>query len=648
MRKLIFTGLTFIFALVVFQSCNEHISEETVSDDLSLKSANSGAKSYIVVLNDSELNDELSKLKGYEKKQEAVQSASEKILKRALITGGLVEHVYGTALHGFSVMIPPGQLKKLQDDPSVESVEEDKVITLIEPKGKPGGGVTSQGEEVPWGIARVGGGTANYSGSGRAWIIDTGIDLDNPDLNVSKDLGVSFVRRVTSPDDDNGHGSHVSGTIAAKIDGNGVVGVAPGAMVIPVKVLDHRGSGWTSWVIAGVDYVAENASGNDAANMSLGGGVSTSLDNAVLAASSVCRFALAAGNEKDNANNHSPARVNGSNIYTVSAMGSNDNWASFSNYGNPPVDFCAPGVGIKSYNNLGGLETWNGTSMATPHVTGILLLQSSPDMYGYVSGDPDGNPDPIAHVGTISNETGTLSGIVKNNNSVPIQGATVQIASKSTTTAIDGSYSISNIPVGTYTATASATNYTENIVANVSITKNNTSTVNFTLNTIVISTYTVTGKVTDTGSNSIDNALVTIEGTNLSANTGLDGTYSISGVASGTYNFTASTNGFDSQTQNVVVNGNVTNLNFSLQLTSVGNIELSGVISGSKVKKATLTWIGATGATVQLYKNNEPAISIANSGSYNDNLGKIATGTYKYYIVDEMGTPSNTIILTVN
>jgi subtilisin family serine protease len=129
--------------------------------------------------------------------------------------------------------------------------------------------------------------------------------------------------------------------------------------------------------------------------MSLGGGVSQALDDAVVAASSNgIKFCLAAGNEADDANNHSPARANGANIYTISAMSQGDNWASFSNFGNPPVDYCAPGVSVKSTWKDGGYNTISGTSMATPHASGVLLLGGA-KASGTVNGDPDGNPDSI-------------------------------------------------------------------------------------------------------------------------------------------------------------------------------------------------------------------------------------------------------------
>jgi subtilisin family serine protease len=214
---------------------------------------------------------------------------------------------------------------------------------------------------------------------------------------VNTALARTFVPRTTTANDDNGHGTHVAGTIAAIDNDWGVVGVAAGATVIPVKVLDKRGSGSWSGVIAGVDYVAEHGAPGDVANMSLGGGIYAPVDAAVLAASQDgIRFALAAGNEGDNANSHSPARVNRTNIYTVSAISSTDTFASWSNDGNPPVDYAAPGVSILSTWKGGGYNTISGTSMATPHVAGILLL-GNVATDGYAKSDPDGTADPIAH-----------------------------------------------------------------------------------------------------------------------------------------------------------------------------------------------------------------------------------------------------------
>ncbi len=321
--------------------------------------------------------------------------------KLELSTDGIT-HAYGNSIKGFAATLSVEQYELLIADKRIKYIEQDHMIIMVKPDkpGKPGNG-GDDGEEVgqstPYGIIRVGG---ISDGTGlRAWIIDSGIDMDHPDLNVDQNLSVSFLSggpQASNPNDQNGHGTHVAGTIAAKNNNIGVVGVAADATVVAVRVLDRKGSGSWSGVIAGINYVGANGVSGDVANMSLGGGVSVSVDNAVSAASSNVKFSIAAGNSNTYANNSSPARVNGGNIYTVSAMDSGDDWASFSNYGNPPVDYCAPGVAIHSTWKNGGYNTISGTSMAAPHVAGILLLGGiSTD--GTVNGDPDGNPDPIAH-----------------------------------------------------------------------------------------------------------------------------------------------------------------------------------------------------------------------------------------------------------
>ncbi|MCA0366238.1 MAG: S8 family peptidase [Bacteroidetes bacterium] len=326
----------------------------------------------------------------------AVREKVVALLKANGANAAAIEHVYSHALTGFSAFLSDAQAQKLLASGAVEYIEQDIELTISQ-KGKPGGGTTQPAQEIPWGITAVGG-AGNGTGK-TAWIIDSGIDLSHPDLMVDASRGFSAFTtgKDAGMDDGNGHGTHVAGTIAAINNTIGVVGVAAGATVVPVKVLGARGSGSNSGVIAGVDWVASHGQPGDVANMSLGGGVSTALDQAVLNASnsSGVKFALAAGNETDNANNHSPARVNGPNIVTVSAHNSSNVFASFSNYGNPPVDICAPGVSIKSTWMGDGYNTISGTSMATPHVAGILLLGNL-NSRGTVIGDPDGNPDGLA------------------------------------------------------------------------------------------------------------------------------------------------------------------------------------------------------------------------------------------------------------
>jgi len=236
----------------------------------------------------------------------------------------------------------------------------------------------------------VHGGVAPPAGA-RAWIIDSGIDGTHPDLNVNATLSRNY-STGNSWNDGNGHGTHVAGTIAAKNNTIGVIGVAAGAEVVAVRVLNNAGSGTTSGVIAGVDYVAQTANGQGVANMSLGGGPSNALDQAVInAAATGVKFTLAAGNESDDVSGHSPARANGPNVYTVSAFGRTSNggdvWASFSNFG-VGIDRAEPGVSILSTYKGGGYATMSGTSMAAPHLAGLLLLGVVKDD-GAVPGDPD-------------------------------------------------------------------------------------------------------------------------------------------------------------------------------------------------------------------------------------------------------------------
>lgn len=311
--------------------------------------------------------------------------------------GGRLGHVYSVALRGFQAnMSAQGMERMRANNPNIAFCEQDQVVTAgpVRAEAKPGGGGTTQpAQTTPWGIARVNGGVAGTFAT--AWVIDTGIDYTHPDLNVDTARSRSFLGGTTTPVDQNGHGTHVAGTIAAYDNAIGVIGVAPGAPVVAVRVLDRRGSGSTSGVIAGIDYVAANGRPGDVANMSLGGGVSTALDTAVVnAAAGGVRFALAAGNETDSALNHSPARANGPNVFTVSAFKVGDIFTTFSNFGNPPVDYAEPGQAINSTWLSGGYNTISGTSMATPHLAG-LLLQGAIRNGGVVSADPDGNPDVI-------------------------------------------------------------------------------------------------------------------------------------------------------------------------------------------------------------------------------------------------------------
>lgn len=390
-------GALLILAMVGFYGCDQSLNtgpETNQNEQLSFPESEPIDGQYIVVFKD---------IKGKAMSAEEADQFRTTVLSDNAIAEENVISRYNVAVFGFAAQLDDDQLQNLRQDRRVDYIEQDRIVTFAPPCGTPnggpcdGGGGGGSGQTTPWGIDRVGGAT---SSSGTAWVIDSGIDLDHPDLNVDVSRSRTFITKgkdSKSADDGNGHGTHVAGTIAAVNNNIGVVGVAAGATVVAVKVLDSRGSGSYSGVIAGVDYVAANASSGDVANMSLGGPPSDALDDAVRnAADAGVKFALAAGNSSEDANNSSPARVEYTNVWTVSAIDQNDVFASFSNYGNPPIEYAAPGVSVLSLYKNGGTATLSGTSMASPHVAGLLLL-GNVTSDGTAINDPDSDPDPIAH-----------------------------------------------------------------------------------------------------------------------------------------------------------------------------------------------------------------------------------------------------------
>lgn len=381
-------------AAMLLGAC-ERAPENLVQEDDYIKTSLEIIPGQYVVLLKGDFGYVKSELMSYDDAQITMTGVTRDILAKAGIYDREPLHVYSAGIPGFAVKMSESEAIALEKNPNVRGIWPDMMFIMARPAPAP---TPLPAEVTPPGITRVGGGTA-YTGTKKAWIIDTGIDLDHADLNVNASAGKTFVTRTTTPNDDNGHGTHCAGIVAAIDNTVGVVGVAAGAWVVPVKVLDKRGSGAMSVIIAGVDFVTANALAGDAANMSLGGGIYEPLDLEVVEMGVKGIFvALAAGNESDDANNHTPARANGVNLYTISACDVNDLWASFSNFGNPPIDYCAPGVSILSTYYTGGLATMSGTSMAAPHACGVLLSTGgNPSFLGYVTGDPDGNPDPIIH-----------------------------------------------------------------------------------------------------------------------------------------------------------------------------------------------------------------------------------------------------------
>lgn len=273
-------------------------------------------------------------------------------------SNGTLKHAYKAALKGFAAELSDDAVTALREDSRVSYVEQDQVYTI---------NTTQSG--ATWGIDRIDqrnrplSGTYTYTrtGSGvRVYIIDTGIYTSHTQFG-------GRASTVYGSADCNGHGTHVAGTVGAS-----TYGVAKAALLRGVRVLDCAGSGSTSGIIAGIDWVRVNHIKPAVANMSLGGGYSSSLNTASTNLANAGVFlAVAAGNSNANACNYSPASA--SAVFTVASSTSSDAKSSFSNYGSC-VEAYAPGSSITSTWLNGGTNTISGTSMASPHVAGVAAL----------------------------------------------------------------------------------------------------------------------------------------------------------------------------------------------------------------------------------------------------------------------------------
>ena len=515
--------------------------------------------------------------------------ASERaIVERA---GGTVRHSY-TLVPAIAASVPESVIQGLQNSPHVTSVELDGTVYAVDVE-----------LDNAWGVKRVGSGTVHDGGNKgtgvKIGIIDSGVDYNHQDLNAVYAGGHDFVNNDTDPNDVYGHGTHVAGTACAEDNNSGVVGVTSECALYSLRVLNDSGSGSWSATIAAMEWAVAN--GLQVVNLSLGSSqdpgstVKAAFDNAEAEGLVIVAAGGNSGNPPGNGNNVIyPAKY--ASVIAVAATDKNDTRPSWSSTGEE-IELAAPGVSV--------LSTWNdadsphnpqpiffdgdwykegsGTSMASPHVAGVAalviaagitdangngrindevraVLTSTADDIGAAGKDTHygyGLVNAAVAVGAIAPPaTGTISGTVTDADTLdPIAGATVSDGTRQATTDANGDYSITDVPEGTYTVTASQEGYVNASQTNVVVTENTTTTVNFALTAIAYGA--IEGIITDADSgNPIEGAIVT-DGTR-QATTDTTGYYLVTDVPEGGYTVIASAAGYQDATQIVAVTGGST------------------------------------------------------------------------------------------
>ncbi|MEO5824882.1 MAG: S8 family serine peptidase [Gemmatimonadales bacterium] len=498
--------------------------------------------------------------------------------------GGKIGFTYETAIKGFSVQLNATAAAALSRNPNVAVVEADQVMTTVATQSNATWGLDRSDQRA---LPLSGTYTYELTGAGvRTYIIDTGIRFTHSDFGGRATSGYDAVDGG-SADDCNGHGTHVAGTV-----GGSLYGVAKNVALVAVRVLDCQGSGTTSGVIAGVDWVTANRVLPASANMSLGGGASSTLDAAVKnSIASGVSYAVAAGNgdflgRQQDACTGSPSRV--PEAITIGATDNTDKKASWSNYGNC-VDFFAPGVSITSawYQSDTQTNTISGTSMAAPHVAGAAAL--------YLEANPGASPLSVRNALYDNTTKGIVASSSTANNHLL---HTLGFGS--------GGGTPNNPPAASFTYTCSD--------LSCSFTDGSTDSDG----SIASRTWTFGDGATSTATNPAY-------------------TY----AASGTYTvqLTATDNGgaTNSTSKSVTVTSGAT-----------GGISLSA--SGYKVKgtqRADLSWSGAASSSVDVFRANSKIATTTNDGAYTDNIGAKGSGSYTYQIC-EAGTTtcSNSVTVT--
>lgn len=583
------TGIIALAGVVLlFNACQkEMISEtETIADDI-IKGK------YIVVYQD-DIKLKSGDLLSYEEGIQEMTTSTLEILAQNQILEKKLGYVYGFALNGFSAELNNDELIRLRKDPRVKYIEHDAVVSAF---------LITQ-NNATWGLDRVdqrnlpmdGNYTYEETGSGvNAYIIDTGILYSHNDFGGRASFG--FDAFGENGQDGNGHGTHVAGTM-----GGSVYGVAKQVNLIAVRVLDNSGGGTTSGVIAGMDWVAANAVSPAVANMSLGGGASTAIDDAVTNMFNAgVPVIVAAGNgnragRQDDACKYSPARA--PHAFTVGATATNDAKTSWSNYGDC-VDIFAPGASITStwYTSNTATNTISGTSMASPHVAGAAAL------------------------------------FLQNNTNATAQQVYDFLTTNSTKNIVTSSSTTNNHLL--YTLTGDSGGGEDPPPA-----ENQAPVADFSFTTNELTANFDAGNSYDPDGNIVGFAWEFGDGFTGSAET-TSHTY----AAEGTYNVTLTV------TDNEGATGTKTlSVTVSETVTPPPGDDFSLSAVGYKVKgrqTVDLSWTGATTDEVYVFRDGVNIATVPNTGFYNDNIGAVGGGSYTYYLQEVGGENlSNTVTVT--